>query len=121
MSIDTLQISKDLIKAGLEQNVAENLAHHFKKQEEEFLSKKEAEEKLATKNDIEEVKLNVEEVKYDVEKLKYNVEEVKFSIEKLKLTTEKDIAKAKSSIIMWNATLLTIQFAALVSFFQFVK
>jgi len=62
MSIDTLQISKELIKAGLEQDVAENLALHFKRQEEEFISKKEAEERLATKKDISKIELKIEKL-----------------------------------------------------------
>ena len=75
MKIDTLQISEDLQKAGLDSNVAKEFAHKFKfleetleEKQQEFLSKKEAEEKLATKLDIAEVNLKIEQAKTEIQK-----------------------------------------------------
>lgn len=63
MRIDTLQISEDLKKAGADSKIAKELAHQFKLIREDIISKEEAEEKLATKIDIENIKLKIEKTK----------------------------------------------------------
>ena len=64
MTIDTLKISKELIEAGLSQKVSEKLATKFKQNDENYLSKKEAKERLATKSDIEKVRAEIANSKY---------------------------------------------------------
>jgi len=92
--IDTLQVSKDLMKAGISQDAAEELAFQFKRNEEGFLSKKEAEEKLATKKDIEKLR-----------------SDTKIKLEEMNST----IAESKASIIKWVAAMLVAQSGIIIS------
>ena len=67
-NIDTLKVANRLMESGLNRGVAEELAAQFKYNEEIFLEKKEAEEKLATKLDIAEVKLEIEKNRTETSK-----------------------------------------------------
>ena len=50
------------------------------------------------KRDIQEVKLDIEEVKRDIQKVKLDIEEVKKNIDTLRLETKKDIATLKTDM-----------------------
>jgi len=106
-TVDTLKISEELIKAGLDSEVAKKLAFQFKRNEDVFLSKQEAEEKLATKKDIESISLAIEKLR----------SETKIEIAGLKA----GMANTKSSLLMWMASMLTIQLGALVAIIKFMN
>ena len=73
MTIDTLKISKELFEAGLSQKVSEKLATKFKQNDENYLSKKEAKERLATKFDISKLYVEIEKVRTEIANSKYTI------------------------------------------------
>ena len=78
----------------------------------EYLSQKDAEIKLATKQDIELVQQDIEFVKQDIELVKQDIELVKQDIELVKQNIHKlelKVEQTKSSIIMWVASMMIAQ------------
>lgn len=122
MEIDTLQISEDLKKAGLDSKLAKEFANQFKLIRKDIITKEEISNQLATKSDIENVKLEIENVKLDIEHVKSNIENVKLEIEKLKAETSEKIEKLRAETAksfqnqtMWLSGIIITGFIAIVS------
>ena len=91
-AFDTHAFVKCLTRAGMDEQQAEALVEC----QTQLIN-----DSLATKQDIEEVKLDIEGVKRDIEKVKLDIEEVKRDIEEVKLDIEEvklDIQAVKKDI-----------------------
>ena len=91
-AFDTHAFVKCLTRAGMDEQQAEALVEC----QVQLIN-----ENLATKQDMEGVKLDIEEVKRDIQEVKLDIEEVKRDIEKVKLDIEgvkRDIEELKLDI-----------------------
>jgi hypothetical protein len=66
-TLDTLQFSKRLTKAGLKKEIAEELSAAFKENQTESL------ENLATKQDLREVKLEINGLRQEINNLEHKL------------------------------------------------
>lgn len=117
--IDTLQISEDLIEAGVDSKAAKELAHQFKLAREDIITKKEAKEYLATKSDIESTKAEIADTKAEITA---EIADTKLEIEKLRAETiervEKlraDTAKSFQNQTIWLSGIMLTGFITLAS------
>ena len=91
-AFDTHAFVKRLTRAGMDEQQAEAMVEC----QTQLIN-----DSLATKQDMEEVKLDIEEVKRDIQELKLDIEEVKRDIEELKLdiqVVKRDIEELKLDI-----------------------
>ena len=91
-AFDTHAFVKRLTRAGMDEQQAEAMVEC----QTQLIN-----DSLATKQDIEEIRLDIEEVKRDIQEVKLDIEEVKRDIEKLKLdiqVVKKDIEELKLGI-----------------------
>ena len=91
-AFDTHAFVKCLTRAGMDEQQAEALVE---------CQVRLINDSLATKQDIEEVKLDIEEVKRDIQEVKLDIEEVKRDIQEVKLDIEgvkRDIEELKLDI-----------------------
>ena len=92
VAFDTHAFVKCLTQAGMDEQQAEALV---------ACQVQLINDSLATKQDIEEVKLDIEEVKRDIEEVKLDIQAVKKDIEEVKLdiqAVKKDIAALKTDM-----------------------
>ena len=105
-AFDTHAFVKHLTQAGMDEQQAEALVEcQVQLSNDSLASKQDIEEvKLdigEVKRDIQEVKLDIEEVKRDIQEAKLDIEEVKRDIEEVKLdiqAVKKDIAALKTDM-----------------------
>ena len=91
-AFDTHAFVKCLTRAGMDEQQAEALVEC----QTQLIN-----DSLATKQDMEEVKLDIEEVKRDIQEVKLDIEEVKRDIQEVKLdiqAVKKDIAALKTDM-----------------------
>ena len=105
MDFDTHKLIKTLTAENLNLPAAEAIAYSLRDNHKILLSRQEAEEKLATKKDI-------QNIQYDIEKLRADT---KHNIEKLRLSTQKDISESTKKIIFSIMGLLIAQTIAAIS------
>jgi len=127
MDFDTHKLIKTLTAENLNLPAAEAIAYSLRDNHKILLSRQEAEEKLATKKDI-------QKIQYDIEKLRANTDnniaklrtdtdnniaklraDTKHNIEKLRLSTQKDISESTKKIIFSIMGLLIAQTIAAIS------
>ena len=102
-AFDTHAFVKRLTRAGMDEQQAEALVECQTQLINDSLATKQDMEEVKldieeVKRDIQEVKLDIEEVKRDIQKVKLDIEEVKKNIDTLRLETKKDIATLKTDM-----------------------
>ena len=102
-AFDTHAFVKRLTRAGMDEQQAEALVECQTQLINDSLATKQDMEEVKldieeVKRDIQEGKLDIEEVKRDIQKVKLDIEEVKKNIDTLRLETKKDIATLKTDM-----------------------
>ena len=138
MDFDTHKLIKTLTAENLNLPAAEAIAYSLRDNHKILLSRQEAEEKLATKKDIQNIQYDIEKLradtKHNIEKLRANTDnniaklrtdtdnniaklraDTKHNIEKLRLSTQKDISESTKKIIFSIMGLLIAQTIAAIS------
>ena len=93
--IDTLQISEELQKSGLDSKIAKTLAHQFKLVRQDILTYDQAKEHLSTKEDTNNVKIAIEKLRAGTQE---NISNVRAEIEKLRAGTQENISNVRVEI-----------------------